>query len=494
MNSRHAIAALAILLPLRAEDPDLLRFTNGDQLQGDFGGIGGSGRIVWTRPDVNQPMEFQREKIRQIVLKGGHPLPLDTDSSHVSLVNGDRIPGRILFADANTVSLETSVGGTLNLPRDTVATFSPNPFGGRLLYAGPFDDRRWSVVGLTPEAEEPAPENAAAENAKPVWNHSGAAWYYRQGSDALVLDADMPDRALIRFKMSWRSSPNIALAFHADLAKAGAKDKEADEREAARRQFFGGPQTFARYFGNCYVATFQPSYNNLYRCTLDEDGQPRSERIRSGNTPMRMNSTGEAVFEVRCDRKSGLVALYIDGELAVQWSTIEDGNEGGAPYTAPGGALGFQVMGGSTPVRISDLIVAEWNGMTDSARSMDSEEHDIVLLGNGTDRFSGRVTAIQDGHLELDGKYAGLKIPLDEVAEVHFARGARRKPEEPPVAEVAVHFQPVGRISGLPVSATGGRMKLDSPLAGALDLDLSPAVLIEFQSAGGFLDVWDDDF
>lgn len=491
MTPRHAIALLAALLPLHAGESDLLRFTNGDQLQGSFEGLGGSGRIVWNRPDVAQPMEFQRDKVRQVVLKGGHPLPLATDSSHVSLVNGDRIPGRVVGADADTVTLETTVGGTVNLPREAVAVFSPNPFGGRLLYAGPFDERRWKIAGAEPSG---APdETAEDEENKPVWSHSGAAWYYRQGNDALVLDAGLPDRALVRFKMAWRSTPNIAFAFHADLARPEPKNADAEEKEAARRQFFGGPQAFARYFGSCYVATFQPGYNNLYRCSFDEDGQPRSERIRSSNTQIRINTTGESVFEVRCDRRSGLVALYIDGEMAVQWNT-RDENAESPVYSAPGGAIGFQIMGSSTPTRISDIVVAEWNGMTDSARSMDSEDFDIVLLGNGTDRFSGRVTAIQDGHLELDGKYAGLKVPLAEVAEVHFAKASRRKPEEPPASEVVVHFQPVGRISGNPVSSTKTRLKIDSPLAGSLDIDLSPAVLIEFQSAGGFLDAWDDDF
>jgi hypothetical protein len=79
------------------------------------------------------------------------------------------------------------------------------------------------------------------------------------------------------------------------------------------------------------------------------------------------------------------------------------------------------------------------------------------------------------------------------VAEIHFAREGRRKVEESPESAITVHMQPVGRISGVPLSAADGRMQLESQLAGKIDLDLAPAVVLEFQSAGGFLDEWEDD-
>jgi hypothetical protein len=123
---------------------------------------------------------------------------------------------------------------------------------------------------------------------------------------------------------------------------------------------------------------------------------------------------------------------------------------------------------------------------------MESDTRDIVLLTNGTDRFSGKILGIRDGQLEIEASYAPLKIPMEEIAEVHFARESRRKPSEAAATEITVHLQPVGRISGTPVSAADGRIQLDTRLAGKIDLDLSPAVVLEFQSSGGFLDAWDD--
>lgn len=485
---------------------DLLRFTNGNQIDGRFAGMDPEGTITWTRPDVATPMPFQREKVRQIVLRHAKPLSPLNDPCHVTLVNGDRIPGKVIAADEKNFTLETSAAGTLELPRDAVSVIAPHPFGGRLLYAGPFDDKGWTIVrsDATPFEGDPFAGNPRGQvlpkekdedgKEKPSWAHTGASWYSRGGQDAITLDAGMPDRALLRFKLGWRSRPNILVAFHADLQKPEIKDKDDEENEAQRPNF-GGMQNLARLFGRSYVLNFQSGYVHLQRTNFDEEGNPEVERIRVGSTPMRLNDTGEAVFEIRCDRRAGTIAAYIDGEFVIQWSTADEGADDSdrkKSYEAPGSGVGFQIQGSPSEIRISDVVIAEWNGMTDSARSMESATRDIVLLTNGTDRFSGKVLGIRDGQLEIEASYAPLKIPLEEVAEVHFARENRRKPSEAPASEITVHLQPIGRISGTPLSSANGRIQLDTRLAGKIDLDLAPAVVLEFQSAGGFLDAWDD--
>jgi len=510
---RSLAIAIALTAPLAAaETPaavadDLLRFTNGNQIDGRFAGIDASGIIAWERPDVAVPMPFQRDKIRQIVLRNARPLSPLADPCHVTLVNGDRLPGKVVSADRETITLATSAAGTLVLPRDAVSVVAPHPFGGRLVYAGPFDDQGWKIVrsapggmedpfAAAPAMEDPFAEAPAAmpeDKSKPVWSRLGASWYCRGGLDAITLDAAMPDRAMLRFKLGWRSRPNIAVAFHADLRQPATKKK--DDKKDQERPTFGGMQNPARLFGSAYVLNFQSGYVHLQRTGFDEDGDPLVERVRVGSTTVRLNDTGEAVFEIRCDRREGTIAVHVNGEFAVQWSTAEDGVDAtarAATYRAPGGGLGFQVQGNSNQVRISDIVVAEWNGLTDSARSMESESRDIVLLTNGTDRFSGKLLAIRDGMVAIEAAYAPLEIPLADIAEIHFARDGRRKASEPPAGDITVHLQPVGRISGTPLAATGGRIQLESQLAGKIDLDLAPAVILEFQSAGGFLDEWDD--
>ena len=515
---RPLVIAILFAAPLAAEEAksatDLLRFTNGNQIDGHFAGMDSGGVITWTRPDVTTPMPFQREKIRQIVLRNAHPLSAMADPCHVTLVNGDRIPGKVVATDEENVTIETTAAGTMLLPRDAVAMIAPNPFGGRLLYAGPFDDKGWNIMRSEAPAPEPDPfagnfrapltlKQDEADDGKPSWIHTGASWYSRGGgSDAITLDAGLPDRALLRFKLAWRSRPSISVAFHADLQRPEAKEKEGAAEGEQPRLNFGSMQHLTRLFGTGYVMNFQTGYMHLQRTWFNEEDQPQAERVRVGSTSIRLPDTGEAVFEIRCDREQGTITVHVDGEFAMQWDTTseENGRAGDnakarrpVSYQAPGGGIGFVVQGSTAPVRISDIIVAEWNGLTDSARSMESDHRDIALLSNGTDRFSGRVLAIRDGMVEMEASYGPLKVPMNETAEIHFARDHRRKTEEAPASEIAVHLQPVGRISGIPVASSNGRIQLDSTLAGKIDLDLSPAVILEFQAGSGFLDEWDDE-
>jgi hypothetical protein len=509
--------AIATLLaaPLPADEAvpaaDLLRFTNGNQIDGRFSGMDSAGVVTWTRPDVSAPMPFQRDKLRQIVLRNARPLSAMEDPCHVTLVNGDRIPGTVVAASDESVTLQTSAAGTLTLPRDAVAVVAPNPFGGRLLYAGPFDDDGWKIVRSDGPVVEPDPfagnlrthqplrPEEEEDKDKPVWTHTGASWYSRSGPDAITMDANLPDRALLRFKLGWRSRPSLSVAFHANLERPEAKKKD-DDREDEPRIAFGGMQHLPRLFGTSYVMVFQAGYVHLQRTGFTDEGEPEVERVRAGSTSVRLPDTGEAIFEIRCDRQQGTITVHVDGEFVVQWNTSEEGAHdppGAMPgrpvsYLAPGGGIGFLVQGPSAPVRISDIVVAEWNGMTDSARSMESDHRDIVLLSNGTDRFSGRVQAIRDGMVEIEASYGPLKVPMADIAEIHFARDHRRKTDESPASEITVHLKPIGRISGSPLAAADGRMQLDTVLAGKIDLDLAPAVVLEFQSGGGFLDDWDD--
>lgn len=497
---------LAAFLPALAAGEgadDLLRLSNGE-LEGRFGGLDASGVLSWEREDGVAPLQFKTNKVRQIVLRGGKAMTPLPGTAHVTLVNGDRIPAVVRSLDDDDLTLETTVAGTLIVPRDAVASLSPTPFGGRLVYAGPYAEDGWEIrPAASEETMDPTDgEDAgeAPEEAEPAWRHVGSKWYYTGGADSLRLAAGMPDRAIFRFTLGWRNRPPIAIAFHADFKQP--EKAEGDDQEAPAHNPRSA-QSYAESFGNAYVLNLRNSYATLHHCGFNEDGEPILEQIRASATNLRINETGEAEFEIRCDRTKGTIALYVDGEFRMQWNVDEQlgddwhdeaaDEDAGSHYAAPGGGIGFHVVGDRNPIRISNIIIAEWNGMPDSARSLESETSDVVLLTNGTDRFAGKVVSIRDGMLDVDGRYARLRVPLDEVAEIHFAREKLRETEESRDREIRVHFQPLGRLSGLPGTAGRDHLKLRSPLVGDLDVDLSAAVILEFQSGNSFLNYWDEE-
>ena len=521
---------LAASLPLLADDdvrPDLLRLTNGE-LEGHFAGLDAKGVLRWEREDGIAPMEFKTTKVRQIVLRGGHPVDAGKDAAHIELVNGDRLPGQIASLDGDHFTIDTPMAGQLVIPRDAVVTAAPNPFGGRLIYAGPFSEEGWEVYKPADDLPEPKKEEEADEDAEaddedppanepePSWIHRGSKWYFTSGREALRSAIGMPDQAILRFGLDWRNRPPIAIAFHADFKppvypppeedeedEEGEEGEEGDEEDLVnlqdQREWESRRRTsqhLADHFGSAYVLILRSSYAQLQKCGFNKDGEPFVKQIRSSSTNIRFDDTGTANFEIRCDRKKGSIALFVNGEFSMQWDVepgLKDDEDDEEVYGGPGDGVGFQMLGSDSPVRISDIVVAEWNGMPDSARSLKSDEFDIILLTNGTDRFSGKVKSIRDGKLTLEGRYAPLDIPIEEIAEIHLAMNGQQEHKDTSDRQARVHFQPIGRLSGIAGVTTSERMEIQSPLLDKIGIDLTSAVILEFQSGSSFLNYWDEE-
>jgi hypothetical protein len=500
---RAAILFTAVCLISRAhaedapQETDLLRFLNGDQLHGGFQGVNDKRAVSWHRADAALPVEFQPTLLRQIVFHGGKTVRPVRSASHITLANGDEIPGDILSLDDKSVTIATGFSGQLRIAREHVVSLSPCPYGGKLLYHGPFSADGWEISRLPnkaqksdpdgePDSGKPGQEALADDPGAPAWSFSGAAWYDRGKNAALLRPDIMPDRATLRFHLAWKNRLMLAVAFHADLRKPPAKDgKEAS-------QFFeaGGMTNYPRMFGNSYVIQIFANYVMLYRCSLTDKGQPRLERVQANGNNVHMPETGEATVELRSDRKSGTISMFLDGQFAMQWS-----EPAGAEYAGKGKAFGFQVPAGeSTPVRISDIIVSEWNGMPDSARSMKSDDQDVLLLASGTERFSGESSRISNGTVTLRGKYGAYQIPLADCAELHLASNSVQTPSDAPKDAVRLIFQPVGRITGMLRPSPAGVITLDTSLAGTLTVPCDSANLLQFQPTEHFLDDWDPAF
>ncbi len=491
------LACSAVSAEEKAPKQDLLRFTNGDQLHGSFAGIAGGGKISWNREDVSGAIEIAPDEVRQVVLNGGQAKRSVESLSCVTLVDGDRIPGILRSLDEKSVVLQTSFAGEVTLPRERVAMVAPSPLGGRLVYHGPYDGNEWSMTSLTsPDGLSPDELKAAegeGNQRSGLWKFSGSAWYWQgtRPGTTLVRKEGMPDRALLRFNLAWKNRMSMAFAFHADFKRP--VQKEAEDGENAAPQFPSDATSFPRLFGNSYVIQMNGNSVLLYRAGFDEAGKPVIEAIRASNYNARLGESDNVTVELRCNRQTGEISLFLNGEFVSQWS------EGGDKmaehlYAGKGGGFGFMVQSTNSPVRISDIAMAEWNGMPDSARSLQLDDQDIVLLANGTDRFSGKVTGFKDGVIQLEGRYGGFRFPIDDLAEIRFARKQLAKAAEPSEGDLMIHLSPLGRITGKPVTGDSSHVRLLTRSAGEWNVDLTPAVILDFNPSNSFLDDWDVQF
>lgn len=489
------------------EVPDLLRFRNGDQLHGTFLGMDTGPVLLWQRQDVGEPVRFELKNLRHAVLRGGSPKQSVETLSQVELTNGDRIPGTITGLNESTITLDTNYTGKLELPRQHVTMMAPNPLGGRAYYHGPFSNAGWEMISSThpqgtsfaerdPFGDEPQAQPAKTENATPpppaLWKLSAAAWYWQseQAGTALIRRNCLPDLSILRFELAWKNQLNFAIALNADFA--GLPKAAAGENQEAPRFSPNDSDSLPTMFGNSYILQVHSNYMLIYRAVIDKDGQRTVERIQMSNSRLRLGENAKAKFEIRSNRKSGAVTLFVDDEYITQWSPADIDEPGKNAKPPLGNGIGFMAQLNECAIRISDIIITEWNGMPDSARSMQVDDQDIVLMTNGLDRIAGKAIRIgEDKNLVFDSKHGQLNIPLESIAELRFARGQLASHEASGDQSLSVRLSPIGKLTGAPMAADRDSILIKHPLVGDLKIATDSVIMLELDSTKNPIDSWD---
>ncbi len=521
---------------------DLVLFNNGDLMHGTFGGIDEG--LLWERNDIKRPIKFGVPSVKQIVFNSTRRLKLDEKTSFVTLTSGDRIPGEITSLDDSSLFLKSPIIGDLTLPRNLVRSITPNPFSGELHYLGPYSSDGWlTLEPIESKAAEKADPKDEGEEKKTTakeksssWIHSGTS-FYSQGTSPLILpDAKLPDTGRLNFNIAWKGRLSIALSLHSDLTRvlpAVVEEDEDENKEAAQEEneaaedpqeegeedppaplvrenildlrkgtgFQSIPwinpnkQSHSELFGTGYTLSLQSGYPTLTRNFFSETGTPRQVRLSTTRSNTSLGESGEANIEIRFNREKSLVMLYINGVYSNQWNDLSG-------YLGKGSSLGFINRYTSSKIRISEIVVSSWEGSTDSARSMDHPERDVVLLTNGTDRFSGSLSKISDGLAHFKTGYSEIKIPMQELSLINLNQAGRLDLEAEENADrfqveedsITVVYQPFGLIKLSPLSSTAKSLTGQSPFLGKVTLDLTPAVLLRFSEDSPDLSSWFDDF
>ncbi len=524
---------------------DIILFENGDVMHGTFGGIDSG--LLWERKDMERPIRFELPSVRQIVRKGGRAVELHLNSSFFTLVSGDRIPGEIVSLDAQSLVIKSEVVGDLTIPRAHLQSITPNPFDGELFYSGPYTGDGWMILEET--TTTPADEEAKAEgkdeeqpeNPSP-WVHSGAS-FYNLGPTPLVFlpDTPIPDVGRFSFRVEWKGRLNLNLALlsdftrilpdnkepdsevqgeavappaeaknDGDVEKAPNKNQQEDQAVQTREERLIDlregttfqsipwiPQSNSNntlIFGSGYTLTLNSSYPYLSRNSFTEAGEAISKRLSTGRSSISLSDQENAHLEIRYDRKQGLIMLFVNGDYAAQWTDLAG---------MPGNGSGFGILNATSVARtkISEVMITSWNGMKDSAQSMSHSERDVILLVNGTDRFSGDLLKIADGVAHIKSDYLTARIPVNEIARIILKEsGSTDLDSEDLPADltwkndpVAIVHQPFGLIKLNPVSAGPDFIMGTSPFLGELKIDLDSASVLRFVESSPDLVDWFDD-
>ena len=87
----------------------------------------------------------------------------------------------------------------------------------------------------------------------------------------------------------------------------------------------------------------------LFRTSVNEDGDPVVERVQINGNAVRLGDTGKARMEIRSNRLTGEISIFINDEFVVNWS--EGGADGRDParFSGKGAGFGFVVQTEDSP-------------------------------------------------------------------------------------------------------------------------------------------------
>lgn len=352
------------------QDGDVLKFRNGDSLHGTVMTVVPGTGLRWRRSDVKEPVGFDLANVVELQLSARPPRTSRTaHHTVIELTNGDRLAGDIVSLNDKVLVLNTWYAGTLSVKRPMIQriTFgaSSNP---EAVFIGPTGLDGWTQEG-----------NRGA------WSYKKGALYGRQNG-SVARDVKLPDVANIEFDVAWLGQLSMQFAFYID---------------DLRQLYNAGGYMMQFNYSNVYLQRSRPQRGfNQLGTNVDV---PDFQRKTKGHISVRVNKPKKTI------------ALFVNGNLVKQWT---DPGE----FAGKGTGIMFFAQG-QGQLRVSNISVTSWDGKLDTdavATAASAPVEDLVRFANN-DKVSGNLTGIANNEIAFATSFAGMKIPLERVAQIELA-------------------------------------------------------------------------
>jgi len=165
-----------------------------------------------------------------------------------------------------------------------------------------------------------------------------------------------------------------------------------------------------------------------------------------------LSQTNRIHMDLRISKPQHSVALFIDGAMIKQWIDPNGfaGEGKGVRFVQnpPGGA-----------VKISNLMVSQWDGVLEEGRPADIDlSRDTAWLSDGS-ILSGTVEAINAGKMMFQSKNNTVEIPLARLRNLEFAQprgpALALRPQAGTPTATTNQWQPVPSSSRFSAAAPG---------------------------------------
>lgn len=235
------LLSLALCIPAVAQVR--VRLKNGDFLAGQLVAGQADGRVAIQCPSFSSPVQLDVQAVRSIDCVD-RPAAGEVGKQTFVLINGMSITGQLLDLDDQNVRVKSPVLGEVTFPRELLSEFSDTGFSGRLIYTGPRSGQDWSGGERTED-----------------WAFEAGAIATSKAGASIVGDVNLPDKAEIRFSLSWTKSPDFVLALGC------SKGQRSEQTAALRLEIWDGALAMVREVGNnadvALISDFSADENRL---------------------------------------------------------------------------------------------------------------------------------------------------------------------------------------------------------------------------------------
>jgi len=380
--------SLALAAACSAEAPrSVVRFSNNDRLVGDIESLSPD-LLVWKSSTFDKPASFFLKEVVDMGLPGSLP-PFESDHEAVlTLTNGDVIRGQLASVTEDKVSLDTAFAGRMDFNRVNVS-------GLKILQHSAFTFR--GPTGL---------DGWKFSDKKPAWIFDRAA-FRSVAAGGIGRESLLPDECSVAFDVAWKGTGlGLRVVLFTDNLSKSDDDSGYD---------------FSFQPGSVYVRSCK---SHAFLGNVQSQDLMEKENVR---------------IEIRASVKTGKLSILINDKTLENW-TDTDFKKGRF-----GRGLQFVSLS-NTPLRISAISVAKWDGvfgeLADPAQGMvfrgfggiringravqdsqpKSESKELpkegrMELANG-DSVEGEVTSIRDGNIEIKSPLGEVKLPLARLRNI----------------------------------------------------------------------------
>jgi len=364
----------------------MVRFANNDRLAGSVAQLSAE-LLVWKSPALCQPTAFFLKRVVDVTLPCD-PLPESAGDyeATLKLTNGDTVCGLLAEVTQQAVVLDTWFAGRISFNRVMVAGVKIAAKSA-FVYRGPT-----SLQGWQQDPDQPA------------WSYRRAA-LISHAPGRITRDQVLPDACTITFDVAWKGDSlglNV-FAFSNDAAADAQPNAPADSRSG-------------------YEISFQRGNISLRSCGIQNF---------LGNTNAQVLMENDcAHIEIQTSSKAGTICVLVNDRVIETWTD---------PDVAKGRfGHGLQLVAlNSSPVRISGIGVAPWDGVIERTpeprpgmlrqlgipgsgeepKPAPPPREGRMELANG-DSLSGEVLSIAKGAIAVKTPLGVIQVPVARLRTV----------------------------------------------------------------------------